>query len=77
MANGIVEAPARPMLGSLRFAVMLGIIESAESGEPVRISVPGTTLPCSFRRRVKRLLFKPLLAQPSSPKSERPGSKRE
>jgi predicted dehydrogenase len=48
MANAIVEGrphgcPDRFALHAL--AVMLGIIESAESGEPVKIGVPGTTLP--------------------------------
>jgi hypothetical protein len=48
MANAIVED--RPQRCAGRFAlhalaVMLGIIESAESGEPVKIGVPGTTLP--------------------------------
>jgi hypothetical protein len=39
---------------------MLGIIEAAESGEPVEIGFPGTTLPALAGEEAKRLLLKPL-----------------
>jgi predicted dehydrogenase len=63
MANAIVEG--RPHRCSARFAlhalaVMLGIIESAESGGPVEIGVPGTSLPALTDEEAKRLLLKPL-----------------
>jgi len=63
MANAIVEE--RPHRCSGRFAlhalaVMLGIIESAELGEPVQIGVPGITLPALADEEAKRLLLKPL-----------------
>ena len=63
MANAIVEG--RPHRCSARFAlhalaVMLGIIESAESGGPVQIGVPGTSLPALTDDEAKRLLLKPL-----------------
>jgi predicted dehydrogenase len=59
MANAIVEG--RPNRCSGRFAlhalaVMLGIIEAAESGEPVEIGFPGTTLPALTGEEAKRLL---------------------
>jgi predicted dehydrogenase len=62
MANAIVEG--RPHRCSGRFAlhalaVMLGIIESAESGEPVKIGVPGTALPTLTDQGAKRLLAPP------------------
>jgi hypothetical protein len=40
--------------------VMLAIIESAESGEPVEIGIPGTDLPALSDEGAKRLLRKPL-----------------
>jgi hypothetical protein len=40
-------------------AVMLGIIESAESGEPVKIGIPGAVLPALTEGGAKRLLRKP------------------
>jgi predicted dehydrogenase len=63
MANAIVEG--RPHRCSGRFAlhalaVMLGIIQSAESGDPVMIGVPGTTLPALTEQEAKRLLRRPL-----------------
>jgi predicted dehydrogenase len=63
MANAIVEG--RPHRCSGRFAlhalaIMLGIIESAESGDPVQIGVPGTTLPALTEDGAKRLLRQPL-----------------
>jgi predicted dehydrogenase len=63
MANAIVEG--RPHRCSGRFAlhalaVMLGIIESAESGEPVEIGVLGATLAPLTDEEAKRLLLKPL-----------------
>jgi predicted dehydrogenase len=59
MANAIVEE--RPHRCSGRFAlhalaVMLGIIESAELGEPVQIGVPGISLPALDDAGAKRLL---------------------
>src|ERR1700756_1044423 len=59
MANGIVEG--RPHRCSGRFAlhalaVMLGIIESADSGQPVTIGVPGTTFPHLTDEEAKYLL---------------------
>jgi predicted dehydrogenase len=59
MANAIVEG--RPHRCSGRFAlhalaVMLGIIESAESGDPVKIGVPGTTRPGLTEEEAGRLL---------------------
>jgi predicted dehydrogenase len=63
MANAIVEG--RPHRCSGRFAlhalaVMLGIIESAESGEPVEIGVPGRSLPALTDEEARRLLLKPV-----------------
>ena len=63
MANAIIEG--RPYRCSGRFAlhalaVMLGILESAESGQPVEIGVPGTTLLALTDEEAKRLLLKPL-----------------
>ena len=63
MANAIVEG--RPHRCSGRFAlhalaVMLGIIEAAELGEPVEIGFPGATLPALTGEEAKRLLLKPL-----------------
>jgi predicted dehydrogenase len=63
MANAIVEG--RPHRCSGRFAlhalaVMLGIIESAESGDPVRIGVPGTSLPALTGEGAVSLLRQPL-----------------
>ena len=63
MANAIVEG--RPHRCSGRFAlhalaVMLGIIEAAESGEPVEIGFPGATLLALTGEEAKRLLLKPL-----------------
>jgi predicted dehydrogenase len=63
MANAIVQG--RPHRCSGRFAlhalaVMLGIIESAESGDTVRIGVPGTTLPGLTEEEAKSLLRQPL-----------------
>ena len=63
MANAIVEG--RPHRCSGRFAlhalaVMLGIIESAESGEPVQIDVPSTTPSVLTEEEAKRLLLTPL-----------------
>jgi predicted dehydrogenase len=60
MANAIVEG--RPHRCSGRFglhalAVMLGIIESAESGQTVKIGVPGTTFPRLTEEEAKRLLL--------------------
>jgi len=59
MANAIVEG--RPHRCSGRFAlhalaVMLGIIESAETGEPVKIGIPGTDLPALTEDGAKKLL---------------------
>jgi predicted dehydrogenase len=61
MANAIVEG--RPHRCSGRFAlhalaVMLGIIEAAESGEPVEIGFPGTTFPALTSEEAKKLLLK-------------------
>jgi hypothetical protein len=36
---------------------MLGIIESAESGQTVKIGVPGTTFPRLAEEEAKRLLL--------------------
>jgi predicted dehydrogenase len=63
MANAIVEG--RPHRCSGRFAlhtlaVMIGIIESAESGEPVKISIPGAAFPALTEEGAERLLRKPL-----------------
>src|ERR1700757_1653228 len=63
MANAIVEG--RPHRCSGRFAlhalaVMLGIIESAESGELVQIDVPSTTPSVLTEEEAKRLLLTPL-----------------
>jgi predicted dehydrogenase len=63
MAQAIVEG--RPHRCSGRFAlhalaVMLGMIEAAESGEPVQISVPGISQPALGDEEAKRLLLKPL-----------------
>jgi predicted dehydrogenase len=63
MANAIVEG--RPHRCSGRFAlhalaVMLGIIESAESGELVEIGVPGRSLPALTDEEARRLLLKPV-----------------
>jgi predicted dehydrogenase len=60
MANAIVER--RPHRCSGRFAlhalaVMLGIIESAESGQPVTIDIPGTTFPALTDEGAKRRLL--------------------
>jgi predicted dehydrogenase len=60
MANAIVEG--RPHRCSGRFAlhalaVMLGIIESAESGQTVTIGVPGTTFQRLTEDEAKRLLL--------------------
>jgi hypothetical protein len=68
MANAIVEG--RPHRCSGRFAlhalaVMLGIIESAESGQVVTIGVPGTTFPALTEEEAKRLLLRPF--EKSSP----------
>ncbi len=62
MANAIVEG--RPHRCSGRFAlhalaVMLGIIESAESGAAVEIGVLGSTLPALTGEESRRLLRKP------------------
>jgi predicted dehydrogenase len=62
MANAIVEG--RPHRCSGRFAlhalaVMLGIIKSAESGDPVEIGVPGAALPALTDEEAKKLLLKP------------------
>jgi predicted dehydrogenase len=62
MANAILEG--RPHRCSGRFAmhalaVMLGIIESSESGEPVKIGIPGAVLPALTEGGAKRLLRKP------------------
>jgi predicted dehydrogenase len=59
MANGIGEN--RPHRCSGRFAlhalaVMLGILESAESGQTVQVGVPGTTFPRLTEEEAKRLL---------------------
>jgi predicted dehydrogenase len=59
MANAIVEG--RPHRCSGRFAlhalaVMIGIIESAESGEPVKVGLSGTTVPALTDEEAKRLL---------------------
>jgi predicted dehydrogenase len=60
MANAIIEG--RPHRCSGHFAlhalaVMLGIVESAESGQPVTIGVPGTSLPRLTEEEAKRLLL--------------------
>lgn len=60
MANAIVEG--RPHRCSGRFAlhalaVMLGIIESAESGQAVTIGVPGTAFPRLSDEEAKHLLL--------------------
>jgi len=62
MANAVIEG--RPHRCSGRFAlhavaVMLGILESAESGDPVKISVPGTTRPGLTEEEAKKLLRQP------------------
>jgi predicted dehydrogenase len=62
MANAIVEG--RPHRCSGRFAlhalaIMLGIIESAESGDPVKIGVPGTTRPGLTEEEARKLLRQP------------------
>ncbi len=62
MANAIVDG--RPHRCSGRFAlhalaVMLGMIESAESGEPVRIGIPGSTFPALAQEDARKLLRKP------------------
>jgi predicted dehydrogenase len=62
MANAILEG--RPHRCSGRFAlhalaVMLGIIESAESGQPVTIGVPGTIFPALTDEGAKHLLLSP------------------
>ena len=36
---------------------MLGIIESAESGEPVQIGIPGVTLPALPEEEARKLLL--------------------
>jgi predicted dehydrogenase len=61
-ANAIVEG--RPHRCSGRFAlhalaIMLGIIESAESGDPVKIGVPGTTRPGLTEEEARKLLRQP------------------
>src|SRR5246127_3269565 len=61
MANAIVEG--RPHRCSARFAlhalaVMIGIIEAAESGAPVQIEVPGVTLPAFTEEKAKTLLLR-------------------
>jgi predicted dehydrogenase len=61
MANAIVEG--RPHRCSGRFAlhalaVMIGIIESAESGAPVQIGVPGVTLRALAQEEAKTLLLR-------------------
>jgi predicted dehydrogenase len=63
MANGIVEG--RPHRCSGRFAlhalaVMLGILESAESGETVEIGTPGTTFAALTEEEAQRLLRDPV-----------------
>jgi hypothetical protein len=63
MANAIIED--RPHRCSGRFAmhalaVMLGMIDSAESGELVKIGIPGAALPALTEGGAKRLLRKPL-----------------
>jgi predicted dehydrogenase len=60
MANAIVEG--RPHRCSGRFAlhalaVMIGIIEAAESGAPVQIGVPGVTLRALTEEEAKALLL--------------------
>jgi hypothetical protein len=45
---------------AVALAVMLAIIESAESGEPVKIGIPGAALPALTDEGAKRLLRKPL-----------------
>jgi predicted dehydrogenase len=60
MANAIVEG--RPHRCSGRFAlhalaVMLGVIESAESGQTVKIGVPGTTFQRLTEEEARRLLL--------------------
>jgi predicted dehydrogenase len=64
MANAIVQG--RPHRCSGRFAlhalaVMLGILESAESGEPVEIGIPGTTFAALTEEEAQRLLRDPAL----------------
>jgi predicted dehydrogenase len=62
MANAIVEGRPHRCSGRLALhalAVMLGIIESAESGEPVEIGIPGTSFPALTEEEAKNLLRKP------------------
>jgi hypothetical protein len=47
-------------------AVTLAIIESAESGEPVKIDVSGAALPALNEEGAKRLLLRPQPIGPSA-----------
>jgi predicted dehydrogenase len=74
MASAIVEG--RPHRCSGRFAlhalaVMLGIIESAESGQAVTIGVPGTTFPALTDEGAKHLLLRPFEKASPVPKAQR------
>jgi hypothetical protein len=62
MAKAIIED--RPHRCSGRFgmhalAVMLAIIESADSGEPVKLGIPGAAFPALTGDGAKRLLRTP------------------
>jgi predicted dehydrogenase len=62
MAHAILEG--RPHRCSGRFAlhvlaVMLGIVESAESGHPVKIDIPGKTFPALTDEAAQKLLRNP------------------
>jgi predicted dehydrogenase len=62
MANAIVEGRPHRCSGRVALhalAVMLGIIESAESGHPVKIEVPGTSLPGLTQKEAGKLLRQP------------------
>jgi len=62
MANAIVEGRPHRCSGSFALhalAVMLGIIGSAESGQPVKIGVPGTTFPALTDEGAKSRLLRP------------------
>ena len=60
MANAIVEGRSHRCSGRFALhalAVMLGIIESAETGQTVKIGVPGTTFPRLIDEEAKQLLL--------------------
>jgi predicted dehydrogenase len=62
MANAIIEGRPHRCSGRLALhalAVMLGIIESAESGQPAKIGVPGTTFAALTDEGAKSRLLRP------------------